>query len=97
MTLGSHQRTIGLSQVHVTPKWIIDATGPYDLDPCAADPRPWPCARTNWTTHGLDRPWPHECFVFLNPTATKASGTPAGAQPVTPPTAKEVTGDEIQF
>jgi hypothetical protein len=37
------------------------------LDPCAADPRPWPCARTNWTTHGLDRPWPHECFVFLNP------------------------------
>src|SRR5262245_37686332 len=29
--------------------------------------------------------------------ATKASGAPADAQPVTPPTAKEVTGDEIQF
>src|SRR5262249_48497048 len=67
MTLGSHQRAIGLSQAHVTPKWIIEATGPYDLDPCAADPRPWPCARTNWTTDGLNRPWPRECFIYLNP------------------------------
>jgi hypothetical protein len=22
----------------LTPKWIIDAFGPFDLDPCAADP-----------------------------------------------------------
>ena len=67
MSLGSHQQTVGKSQNHITPRWIIDATGPYDLDPCAADPRPWPCARTNWTTHGLDRPWPRECFIYLNP------------------------------
>ena len=67
MTLGSHQRTVGISQHHITPRWIIDATGPYDLDPCAADPRPWPCARTNWASHGLERPWPHECFIYLNP------------------------------
>jgi len=39
MTLGSHQQTIGKSQDHLTPRWIIDALGPFDLDPCAADPR----------------------------------------------------------
>src|SRR5262249_46048470 len=67
MTLGSHQRTVGLSQNHITPRWIVDALGPFDLDPCAADPRPWPCAYTNGTTHGLEHPWPRECFVYLNP------------------------------
>jgi hypothetical protein len=67
MSLGSHQRTVGLSQNHITPKWIIDATGPHKLDPCAADPRPWDCAEINWTTHGLDRPWPRKFFIYLNP------------------------------
>jgi hypothetical protein len=41
MTLGSHQQSIGKSQVHLTPRWIIDALGPFDLDPCAATVRPW--------------------------------------------------------
>src|SRR5262249_7839350 len=57
--------SVGKSQVHITPKWIIDRLGPFDLDPCAADPRPWPCAATNWTTHGLERDW--FGFVYLNP------------------------------
>jgi hypothetical protein len=67
MTLGSHQTTIGKSQGHVTPKWIIDATGPYDLDPCAADPRPWDCARKNYTEKddGLSQAWHGR--VWLNP------------------------------
>ncbi len=53
MTLGSHQCSVGKSQVHITPKWIIDRLGPFDLDPCAADPRPWDCARINYTSGGL--------------------------------------------
>jgi hypothetical protein len=48
MALGSHQTTVGKSQVHLTPKWIIDALGVFDLDPCAASPRPWDCARVNF-------------------------------------------------
>jgi hypothetical protein len=36
MTLGSHQRTVGKSQTHITPRWIIDRLGPFDLDPAAA-------------------------------------------------------------
>jgi DNA N-6-adenine-methyltransferase (Dam) len=65
VTLGSHQKTIGDSQSWVTPKWIIDALGPFDLDPCAADPRPWDCARRNVTEGGLDTPWAGR--VWLNP------------------------------
>src|SRR5208282_5484886 len=65
MTLGSHQRTIGKSQAWITPKWIIDALGPFDLDPCAADPRPWNCAETNLTTVGLGIEW--WGAVWLNP------------------------------
>jgi hypothetical protein len=35
MTLGSHQRTIGTSQVHITPRWVIDALGPFITDSAA--------------------------------------------------------------
>ena len=67
MTLGSHQTTVGKSQVHITPKWIIDALGPFDLDPCAALIRPWDCARDNLTEEhaGLYAQW--DGFVWLNP------------------------------
>jgi hypothetical protein len=65
MTLGSHQQSVGRSQNHITPRWIIEALGPFDLDPCAADPRPWDCATVNWTTHGLDRKWVG--LTYLNP------------------------------
>jgi len=65
MTLGSHQRTVGKSQVHITPRWIIETLGPFDLDPCAADPRPWSCATVNYTQNGLEQPW--QGRVFLNP------------------------------
>jgi DNA N-6-adenine-methyltransferase (Dam) len=53
MTLGSHQQTIGRSQVHT--------------DPCAASPRPWDCAAVNITEkdNGLIQPWHGR--VFLNP------------------------------
>ena len=65
MTLGSHQQTVGRSQNHITPKWIIDRFDPLDLDPCAADPRPWDCARVNWIVDGLVRVW--FGLVWLNP------------------------------
>lgn len=67
MTLGSHQKCVGKSQVHLTPKWIIKALGPFDLDPCAADPRPWDCAKVNYVKadDGLSKPWHGK--VWLNP------------------------------
>lgn len=67
MTLGSHQRSVGKSQVHLTPPWIIERLGPFDLDPCAADPRPWDCARENIPAarDGLAQEWHGR--VWLNP------------------------------
>lgn len=65
MTLGSHQKTVGDSQSWITPKEIIDALGPFDLDPCAASPRPWNCATLNWTAGGLTSEWIGR--VWLNP------------------------------
>lgn len=67
MTLGSHQSTIGKSQVHITPRWIIDALGPFDLDPAAAGQAPWRCAKTciALPANGLTLPW--YGFVYLNP------------------------------
>jgi hypothetical protein len=65
MTLGSHQKTVGKSQSWITPKYIIDELGPFDLDPCACTPQPWPCAKEQYTTNGLERPW--HGMVWLNP------------------------------
>ena len=67
MTLGSHQTSVGKTQVHITPRWIIDRLGPFDLDPAAADPRPWNCAQRNFTEcdDGLAREWNGR--VWLNP------------------------------
>ena len=65
MTLGSHQQCIGKSQSWITPKFIIDALGPFDFDPCASDPRPWDCARINLVEGGLEADW-FGC-VWLNP------------------------------
>jgi hypothetical protein len=65
MTLGSHQTSIGASQSWITPRWILDALGPFDLDPCSADPRPWDRASVNWSERGLERPWHGR--TWLNP------------------------------
>jgi DNA N-6-adenine-methyltransferase Dam len=67
MSLGSHQTSVGRSQTHITPRWIVDRLGPFDLDPCAADPRPWDCAKRNYTEldDGLSKPWAGR--VWLNP------------------------------
>ncbi|MCW5695754.1 MAG: adenine methyltransferase [Bauldia sp.] len=69
MTLGSHQRTIGASQVHITPRWVLDPLGPFDLDPCGNDPRPWDCAAVTLTEadDGLTADWGRLTRIWLNP------------------------------
>lgn len=66
MTLGSHQKTVGVTQSWVTPKWIIDALGPFDFDPCPSrHGQPWPCARAAAEGDGLAQHW--QGRVWLNP------------------------------
>lgn len=64
---GHHHPNEGATNVWLTPKWVIDAVGPFDLDPCAATDRPFSCARVNYTVEddGLTKPWGGT--VWLNP------------------------------
>lgn len=66
--MGSHQSAGAKTYTWLTPPHIIDALGPFDLDPCACPkPRPWPTARTHWTREDLPlhREWHGR--VWLNP------------------------------
>ncbi len=51
----------------ITPKWLIDRLGQFDLDPCACDQQPWPCAAKSYTEadNGLMMPW--HGMVWCNP------------------------------
>lgn len=58
----------GQTNIWLTPKYIIDALGPFDLDPCAApEPRPWETAASYFTEKedGLTQKW--EGIVWMNP------------------------------
>jgi hypothetical protein len=71
VTLGSHQRTVGLSQDHISPLvGIINPLGgakSFHLDPAGAPVRPWDCAQVTWTTGGLERDWRPYGMKYVNP------------------------------
>lgn len=69
---GHHQRspawrTWGTTDEWLTPPWILEALGPFALDPCAPIVRPWDMAARHYTVEddGLRQPW--EGRVWLNP------------------------------
>lgn len=65
---GKHHRPHdGKSHDWITPPVILNALGPFDLDPCACIPQPWPCASKSYTIrdNGLIQPWRGR--VWLNP------------------------------
>lgn len=54
----------------LTPKWLLDELGEFDLDPCAApEPRPWDCAKVNISLpeDGLAVDWGKYGRVWCNP------------------------------
>jgi hypothetical protein len=66
--LGGHQSTGAGTHTWLTPPDLLEALGPFDLDPCACPlPRPWATAETMWTRE--DSPLRREWFgrVWLNP------------------------------
>lgn len=65
--MGSHQSARALSDVWLTPPEILEALGPFDLDPCASLDRPWDTAAKHYTIEddGLARQW--EGSVWMNP------------------------------
>jgi hypothetical protein len=63
----AHNRGNHTTDSWITPKWLIDRIGPFDLDPCACIPQPWPCASRQYTIedNGLLQPW--KGLVYCNP------------------------------
>ena len=68
----------GRTNVWLTPIEIIMRLGPFDLDPCAADPRPFDIGtKLNYTEkeNGLKLKWPKDHFAFCNPPYGPHAGT----------------------
>lgn len=68
MSLSAHQRPYrGATDVWLTPPGIIEALGPFDVDPCAAVNQPWRTAAVQWTEtdDGLAQDW--KGFAWVNP------------------------------
>lgn len=66
--IGSHTNPGGgATDEWLTPRFILEALGPFDLDPCAPIERPWPIAAKHLTIEddGLAQPW--DGFVWCNP------------------------------
>jgi hypothetical protein len=65
--MGSHQSANMLKDEWLTPKYITDDLGPFDLDPCSPIIRPWETAKKYHTIedNGLLQDWGG--FVWCNP------------------------------
>lgn len=65
----AHTRSKITTDDWITPKWIIDRFGPFDLDPCASATQPWPCAKRQYTIadNRQESDWFSHEFVWCNP------------------------------
>jgi hypothetical protein len=63
----SHERVATGKEEWLTPPEIVQALGPFDLDPCAPVTRPWDTAARHYTIqdNGLAQPW--DGRVWMNP------------------------------
>ena len=65
--MGSHQSARSIKTEWLTPPWILEKLGEFDLDPCAPVNRPWNIAKHHYTIEddGLSKKWFGK--VFCNP------------------------------
>ncbi len=72
--IGSHQSAKAGKDEWLTPPEILNALGPFHLDPCAPITRPWPTAIHHLTIldDGLLQPW--QGRVWCNPPYGQETG-----------------------
>lgn len=58
-SFNGHHPKEGREETWLTPRYILDALGPFDLDPCCPPNMPWQTAATMFTKEddGLAQPW----------------------------------------
>lgn len=68
-SMRSHHSAKSKTTAWLTPPEVLAALGPFDLDPCASMPRPWPTAKAHYyrPIDGLKAPWPGWCRIWMNP------------------------------
>jgi hypothetical protein len=67
VSIGGHQSAQMKNDEWLTPPDIIDALGPFDLDPCAPIERPWPTANKHLTRREDGLLSTRDGSVWLNP------------------------------
>jgi hypothetical protein len=75
--MSRHEKPIeGGKDEWLTPPWLLDTFGPFDLDPCAPRKsiRPWPTAKRHYSIKqdGLAQKW--RGFVWMNPPYGRVTG-----------------------
>lgn len=67
MSLKYHQKAIGENDEWLTPRYILDSLGVFDLDPCSPMHRPFDTAKNHYTIgeDGLIKEWFGR--VWVNP------------------------------
>ena len=62
-----HENTTANHHDWITPRHIVEAVGPFDLDPCQSLNQPWQCAANGYTENddGLSKEW--NGIVWMNP------------------------------
>ena len=65
MAMSSHETPVPKTMNWLTPPYVIEALGQFDLDPCASEGSPFKTARRHYTQAGLTRKWTGA--VWLNP------------------------------
>lgn len=62
-----NEATVAATETWLTPPYIVEALGGFDLDPCSAPNMPWKIAERSYTEQddGLLQPWFGR--VFMNP------------------------------
>lgn len=64
MSIGRHEKPVkGATDIWLTPLWITNALGPFDLDPCGEQHHR--TAKTIYSENGLEKKWFGK--VWLNP------------------------------
>jgi len=71
--MGGNHRSAGKDE-WITPREIIEALGPFDMDPCSAIGQPWPTAGRHLTIedNGFMAEW--DGLVWMNPPYGRKTG-----------------------